>query len=78
MSDSTESQTRIVHKDASLFEQLNVSEASRAEALAFQQATSEILQVISGSSTDVQPVFDMIVNPLALLNGRQSCCEYRR
>jgi GAF domain-containing protein len=39
------------------------------EALARQTATSEILRVISGSPTDVQPVFDAIVRTAVRLLG---------
>jgi transcriptional regulator with GAF, ATPase, and Fis domain len=55
--------------DATLFEKLKASEAARAEAQAFQKATSEILSVISGSPTDVQPVFNMIVERAVELCG---------
>ena len=52
-----------------LLEKLKASEAARTEAQAFQRATNEILSVISQSSTDVQPVFNMIVERAVELCG---------
>src|SRR5215467_13101363 len=43
------------------------------EALDRQTATSEILQVISGSLTDVQPVFDAIIASAVRLLGGHTC-----
>src|SRR5215510_4203850 len=57
------------HTAASLTEQLKISEARRAEGQSFQQATSEILQVIRESPTGVQPVFNMIVKRAVELCG---------
>jgi len=62
-------QAETAHTVASLSEKLKISEARRAEAQSFQQATSEILQMIREAPADAQPVFDMIVRRAVELCG---------
>jgi GAF domain-containing protein len=51
--------------------------AQVTEALEQQTATSEILRVISGSPTDVQPVFDAVARNAATLCQAQFCHVFR-
>jgi signal transduction histidine kinase len=63
-------QAVIAIENVRLFTELEVRNRDLTELLDRQMATSEILRVISGSGTDVQPVFDAIADSaLRLLRG---------
>jgi len=69
MNVSNARQSETVDAHESLTKQLKNSEKQLTEAQSFQRATSEILQVIRDSPSDVQPVFDLIVKRAVELCG---------
>jgi signal transduction histidine kinase len=63
-------QAVIAIENVRLFKELETRNVDLTDALSRQTATSEILRVISGSPTDVQPVFDTIIkSAVTLCNG---------
>src|SRR6202040_4373301 len=62
-------QAVIAIKNVRLFTELQASNRELTTALDTQTATSDILRVISRSQTDVQPVFDAIVESAVRLLG---------
>jgi len=65
-------QAVIAIENARLFQELQARNAELTESLAQQTATGEILRVISGSPTQVQPVFDTITRNAVELCGAAS------
>ena len=64
-------QAVIAIENVRLFRELQASNKHLTDALDKQTATSEILRVISGSPTDVQPVFETILDNASRLCGAQ-------
>src|SRR5262245_14972731 len=60
-------QAVIAIENVRLFKELQTSNRELTTALEQQSATSDILRVISGSPTDIQPVFDAILKRAATL-----------
>src|SRR5262249_14622300 len=71
------STTDLQDQVAALTRELTEAREQLTVALEYQTATGEVLNVISRSPTDVQPVFDMIAESAARLCEGQFCFVYR-
>jgi len=70
-------QAVIAIENVRLFKELEARNGELTEALDQQTATSEILRVISSSPTDVQPVFDAIVQSGTILCDAAFAAAFR-
>ena len=70
-------QAVIAIENTRLFEEVQERTREVSEALEYQMATSDVLDVISRSPTNVQPVFHMIAQSAARLCSAQFCHVFR-